>query len=587
MKTITLAFGIILGATLAQSADYKFLAHRGVAQDYHREGLTRDTCTASRMLPPRHGYLENTIASMDAAFAMGAEMVEFDIHPTADGEFVVFHDWTIDCRTDGHGVTREQTLAKLKSLDIGYGYTADGGRTFPFRGKFVGAMPTWAEVMSAFPRQRFLVNVKSNDPNEADSIVRYVERHRIDATRLAFYGGDRPIERLRERWPTVQAMSRATLKECAIKYLLFGWTGYVPQSCRNSIVFVPLDYQGWVWGWPAYIVPTLAEFGSELNVIGPLARNDAGVSTMVDDADSLAKVAPDFIGLVSTDAIDLLGPAAEKPGLTSLDKTWAEWNRPFEPFRIAGNLYYVGSVELASYAIRTPEGLILIDTGLYQGVPQLLQNLRKLGMNPYDVKILLTSHAHADHVGGIATMKRITGAKLVATAPDAYTMSNGGLGDFAFGDQFPFPAVKVDRIIRDGDAVELGGTRLVARVTPGHTEGCTTWTMQVEEGGKRYDVVFGCSYTAPGYKLVGNERYPRIAEDFRATFATLKGLKCDIQLASHASFMDLEARRAKQKAGDALAFVDPKGCRDFIEESRSAFEAAHDRQRRGGGSQAQ
>ena len=131
------------------------LAHRGIAQRFDEHGLTNNTCTATRILPPTHDYLENTIRSMQAGFNAGADIVELDVHPTTDGQFAVFHDWTLDCRTDGHGVTREQTMASLKRLDIGYGYTADGGRTFPFRGKGVGLMPTLGEVLSAFPSSAF------------------------------------------------------------------------------------------------------------------------------------------------------------------------------------------------------------------------------------------------------------------------------------------------------------------------------------------------------------------------------------------------------------------------------------------------
>ncbi len=153
------------------SAPTTLLAHRGMAQTYHREELENDTCTATRIFPPEHAYLENTIASMQAAFDFGADIVEFDIHPTTDGQFAVFHDWTINCRTQGKGVTREQAMSYLKTLDIGYGYTADGGKTFPFRGKGVGLMPAMDEVLAAFPDRRFLINIKSNDPHEGDLLA--------------------------------------------------------------------------------------------------------------------------------------------------------------------------------------------------------------------------------------------------------------------------------------------------------------------------------------------------------------------------------------------------------------------------------
>src|SRR4051812_10923651 len=153
------------------------LAHRGVHQVYRREGLTNATCTATRILKPVHPFLENTIPSMKAAFDAGADMVEIDVHPTTDGAFAVFHDWTTDCRTDGHGVTREQSMAALKKLDIGYGYTADGGRTFPFRGKGVGMVPSFDEVLRAFPGRRFLVNFKSADPHEGELMAAWLNAH--------------------------------------------------------------------------------------------------------------------------------------------------------------------------------------------------------------------------------------------------------------------------------------------------------------------------------------------------------------------------------------------------------------------------
>jgi glycerophosphoryl diester phosphodiesterase len=163
---------LILAAYIANAsfwssyrAEPVLLAHRGMAQTYHREGLERDTCTATRIDEPDHPFLENTIASMRAAFAMGADIVELDIHPTTDGQFAVFHDWSLECRTEGKGVTREQAMSYLKTLDVGYGYTADGGKTFPFRGTGVGLMPTLDEVLQAFPDKRFLINVKSRDPS--------------------------------------------------------------------------------------------------------------------------------------------------------------------------------------------------------------------------------------------------------------------------------------------------------------------------------------------------------------------------------------------------------------------------------------
>jgi glycerophosphoryl diester phosphodiesterase len=198
----------------ASSGRPVILAHRGLAQDFSRENLGPQTCTATRMLPPVHGFLENTSASIEAALGFGANVVEIDVHPTTDGEFAVFHDWTLDCRTDGHGVTRTHSMSYLRTLDIGYGYTADGGRTHPFRGHFVGAMPTLAEVAAAFPDSRFLVNLKSNDASEGDRLADYIIARRIPPRQLMSYGGDKPIGRLRSRLPAMRLLERDGLQSC-------------------------------------------------------------------------------------------------------------------------------------------------------------------------------------------------------------------------------------------------------------------------------------------------------------------------------------------------------------------------------------
>ena len=185
------------------------LAHRGIAQRFDTTDLKNDTCTAARMLPPTHGYLENTIASMQASFEAGADVVEIDVHPTTDSQFAVFHDWTLDCRTDGKGVTREQAMAELKKLDIGYGYTADGGKTFPFRHKGTGLMPSLDEVLRTFPGRSFLINIKSNDPSEGEKLAEALS-HLAPGRRsqLMAYGGDRPIAALAHAMPDLKTMSR-------------------------------------------------------------------------------------------------------------------------------------------------------------------------------------------------------------------------------------------------------------------------------------------------------------------------------------------------------------------------------------------
>ncbi|MGK9231696.1 hypothetical protein KXR74_08385 [Inquilinus limosus] len=284
------------------------LAHRGLAQGFDRAGLTGDTCTAARMLPPEHPYLENTIASMRAAFDLGAEMVEIDVQPTTHRRFAVFHDWTLDCRTDGRGVTREHSLAELQALDIGHGYTADGGRTYPFRGRGVGLMPSLGQVLAAFPDRRFLLNVKSNDPAEGELLAEYLAALPPDRRdRLAAYGGDRPMAVLRERLPEFRSMSRASIKDCFVGYIALGWTGHVPEACRRSVLLVPVNIAPWLWGWPHRFVDRMQAAGTPVFLIGPWS---GGFSEGIDDPAQVADlIAAGYAGGIETDRIDRLAPA--------------------------------------------------------------------------------------------------------------------------------------------------------------------------------------------------------------------------------------------------------------------------------------
>ncbi len=290
------------------------LAHRGLAQTYHREGLTNATCTAARIFPPEHPYLENTIASMQAAFAAGADIIEFDVQPTTDGDFAIFHDWTLDCRTDGHGVTRAHSLAELKKLDIGYGYTADGGKTFPFRGQGVGLMPSLDDALATFPEQRFLINVKSNDPNEGERLAMRLAALTPQARdRLMVYGGDTPIRALHARLPDVRVMSVHTLKECALRYLLFGWSGFVPRECRHTLIILPSNIAPFAWGWPHKLVARLRHVGTIVLVAGPYDGDGDGTSG-IDDAAQFSALPQGYDGGVWTNRIDRIAPLVPNPG---------------------------------------------------------------------------------------------------------------------------------------------------------------------------------------------------------------------------------------------------------------------------------
>jgi metallo-beta-lactamase class B len=253
-----------------------------------------------------------------------------------------------------------------------------------------------------------------------------------------------------------------------------------------------------------------------------------------------------------------------------------DWLEPFPPFRIAGNLYYVGSRGLASYLVTTPEGHILINSNLEKSVPMLRASIEKLGFKYSDVKILLISHAHWDHNAGSALIKKETGAKYMVMAEDVSAVESGGKTDFNYGNDEGtyYPATKVDRTLHDKDEVKLAGTVLVAHLTAGHTKGCTTWTMKVGDGAKALDAVIVCSPNVnPGYKLVNNASYPGIADDYARMFRTLAALPCDLFLGAHGSYYDLEAKYGRMQKGDASAFVDPAGYKKLIAAKTAEFQA--------------
>lgn len=254
-----------------------------------------------------------------------------------------------------------------------------------------------------------------------------------------------------------------------------------------------------------------------------------------------------------------------------------DWHRPFPEFRIAGNIYWVGTADLAAYLIKTPAGDILINTDFDQDVPDIEKSIRKTGATMSEVKIILVSHAHDDHVAGTAMLKRLTGAKLMVMAPDVAEIESGGAGDFQY--KSSWTPVKVDRVLHDGDAVELGGTKLVAHLTPGHTKGCTTWTTQITENGRPLNVVIvGSPNVNPGYKLVNNANYPGIAQDYEKTFAVLHSLPCDVFLGAHGAYFGMKSKYEKYKAGDMAAFIDPEGYKAYVSEREKAFKGELARQ---------
>ena len=251
-----------------------------------------------------------------------------------------------------------------------------------------------------------------------------------------------------------------------------------------------------------------------------------------------------------------------------------EWTEPAPPFHVAGNLYYVGSKGLANYLVVTPQGNILINSDLEANVPLIQASIEKLGFKFKDTKILLISHAHWDHDAGSALIKELTGATYMVMDTDVPVVESGGKTDFAYGNDpaFLYRPTKVDRVLHDGDEVRLGGEALVAHLTPGHTKGCTTWTMQVTERGKTYNVVIvGSPNVNPGYKLVNNPDYPTIAEDYERMWRVLKSLPCDIFLGAHGSYFGLDQKYPLLNKGDANPFIDPNGYRKYIGQKEQDF----------------
>lgn len=285
------------------------LAHRGLAQTFSMEGITGETCTAKRIYPPEHPYLENTIPSMEAAFTAGADIVEFDVQPTKDGQFAVFHDWTLECRTNGKGVTREHTMAELKSLDIGYGYTADNGKTFPFRGKGIGFMPSLDEVLAHFPNRSFLIHVKSNDPQEGVQLAQFLSKlPKKQLSQLTVYGGDKPIAMLKKHLPNLRVMSMATMKSCMLPYIAVGWTGYVPSACENTQLHIPEKIAPWLWGWPDKFLNRMENVGTRVIVVAGDGQWSEGFDTVED----IKRLPSNYTGGIWTNRIDRIAPLFQK-----------------------------------------------------------------------------------------------------------------------------------------------------------------------------------------------------------------------------------------------------------------------------------
>ncbi len=248
-----------------------------------------------------------------------------------------------------------------------------------------------------------------------------------------------------------------------------------------------------------------------------------------------------------------------------------EWSRPQKPFHIVGPIHYVGTEGIAVYLIKTSRGLILLDGGVQEAVPIVEGNIAKLGFRLQDVKIILATHAHWDHVAGLATLKRDTRARLLASAGDRIALETGTPpSDTNYG-VIKFAPVKVDGVVRDGEAVRLGDVAMTPVLTPGHTPGCTSWTLQVRENGRPLQVMFPCSLTVAGNRLVRNKGYPGIVGDFRSSFAKLRPMRADVVLPAHPEFADVIGRARRRDAGDVNAFIAPNVLPALVAQSEKDF----------------
>lgn len=255
-----------------------------------------------------------------------------------------------------------------------------------------------------------------------------------------------------------------------------------------------------------------------------------------------------------------------------------EWTEPVAPFRIAGDIYYVGTKGLGAYLIKTPGGLILLDGPMEENVPAIERSITALGFRVADIKWLIVSHAHFDHAGGLAALKRDSGAAMLSVAAERPALETGRPPSETSYGLITFAPVRVDRVVKDGIALNLGGLAITPVVTPGHTPGCTSWATTTVERGRTLRVVFPCSLTVAGNRLIGNAGYPGIAQDFRASFPRVAVLPADIVLPAHPELGQVHERHARQAAGDANAFIDPTLLAAYVARAEAAFTAELARQ---------
>lgn len=317
LKTILGVFIALIAIILLANASFleeapedevKILSHRGVHQTFYREGLTNDTCTAERIHPVTHGYIENTLPSIEYAFELGAHMVEIDVRRTKDDQFAVFHDHMLECRTNGSGMIANETMDDLRELDIGYGYTADGGMTYPLRGTGIGLMLSLDELLLSMPDRAFLINVKSNSAQDADAFFQFLAQHDVALNaETSLWSGPRFAARSRVLNPDVRVGTRRAVKDCARGYISWGWTGHIPESCAEYGLVVPQHYEWLYWGWPRKMQSRFKNANIPVLLVGPVRGENEGVETL----QQVDAIPEDFRGWIMTNKIEIVAPALQ------------------------------------------------------------------------------------------------------------------------------------------------------------------------------------------------------------------------------------------------------------------------------------
>lgn len=294
-----------------KSGEYKLLAHRGLAQTFDVSIVEWDTNTAEIIYEPEHPYLENTIDSMKVAFEYGADVVELDIQLTKDKKLAVFHDYDLSMRTEGTGSVGDWTMEELKTLDVGYRYTADGGKSFPFRGKGTGLMPEFTEILEMFPDKDLLIHMKDGDIETAEVLWEYLKDMSAERlSQITVYGNEAGLEYLREQNSNMRVLSGKRLKEALLKYELLGWTGYIPNEIKNMEIHIPLMYAKALWGWPNKFVERMESVNTRVVIVEGNGKWSEGFDT----EESLTKIPSGYTGYVWTNRIDVV---SEKGSTTS------------------------------------------------------------------------------------------------------------------------------------------------------------------------------------------------------------------------------------------------------------------------------